>query len=94
MDISHGKQLWELCKEKYEPLWLKGGNHCNLELYPECLIHLKKFISAIKKLPHTQESTEQQGTDKPDSPSKTIEQSTDKAKPSADLREKSRTSTR
>ncbi|XP_027345891.1 alpha/beta hydrolase domain-containing protein 17B isoform X3 [Abrus precatorius] len=24
VDCSHGKQLWELCKEKYEPLWLKG----------------------------------------------------------------------
>ncbi|XP_068657303.1 uncharacterized protein [Aristolochia californica] len=23
VDCSHGKQLWELCKEKYEPLWLK-----------------------------------------------------------------------
>lgn len=51
VDISHGKQLWELCREKYEPLWLKGGNHCNLELYPEYLIHLRKFISAIEKLP-------------------------------------------
>ncbi|KAH7845924.1 hypothetical protein Vadar_007546 [Vaccinium darrowii] len=33
VDCSHGKQLWELCREKYEPLWLKGGNHCDLELY-------------------------------------------------------------
>ncbi|VVA91222.1 unnamed protein product [Arabis nemorensis] len=49
--ISHGKQLWELCKEKYEPLWLKGGNHCNLEMFPEYLPHLRKFISAIEKLP-------------------------------------------
>ncbi|XP_068643473.1 uncharacterized protein [Aristolochia californica] len=32
VDCSHGKQLWEHCKEKYEPLWIKGGNHCNLEL--------------------------------------------------------------
>lgn len=51
VDISHGKQLWELCKEKYEPLWLKGGNHCNLEMFPEYLPHLRKFISAIEKLP-------------------------------------------
>ncbi|XP_038693846.1 uncharacterized protein LOC119991579 [Tripterygium wilfordii] len=33
VDISHGKQLWELCKEKYDPLWLKGGNHCNWDFY-------------------------------------------------------------
>ncbi|KAG0465970.1 hypothetical protein HPP92_020134 [Vanilla planifolia] len=49
VDWSHGKRLWELCKEKYEPLWIKGGRHCNLELYPEYIRHLKKFISAIEK---------------------------------------------
>ncbi|KAJ8751850.1 hypothetical protein K2173_026048 [Erythroxylum novogranatense] len=49
VDWSHGKQLWDLCKEKYEPLWVKGGNHCNLELYPQYIKHLKKFISAIEK---------------------------------------------
>ena len=26
LDWSHGKQLWELCKGKYEILWLKGGD--------------------------------------------------------------------
>ncbi|CAH2048976.1 unnamed protein product [Thlaspi arvense] len=46
---SHGKQLWELCKEKYEPLWLSGGGHCNLELYPEFIKHLKKFVLALGK---------------------------------------------
>ncbi|KAG2323729.1 hypothetical protein Bca52824_006457 [Brassica carinata] len=51
VDISHGKQLWELAKEKYEPLWLKGGSHCNLEMFPEYLPHLRKFIGAIEKLP-------------------------------------------
>ncbi|XP_057961396.1 uncharacterized protein LOC131153241 [Malania oleifera] len=59
VDCSHGKQLWELCKEKYEPLWLKGGNHCNLELYPEYLKHLRKFISAIEKLPRPQNGSKQ-----------------------------------
>lgn len=49
VDCSHGKQLWALCQEKYEPLWLKGGSHCNLELYPEYLKHLKKFISYVEK---------------------------------------------
>ncbi|GLJ09764.1 hypothetical protein SUGI_0115460 [Cryptomeria japonica] len=49
VDFSHGKQLWELCKEKYEPLWLNGGGHCNLELYPEYIRHLKKFISTVGK---------------------------------------------
>lgn len=51
VDCSHGKQLWELCQEKYEPLWLKGGNHCNLELYPEYIKHLKKFVTTVQKSP-------------------------------------------
>lgn len=49
VDCSHGKQLHELCKEKYEPLWLSGGGHCNLELYPEYIRHLKKFVSHLNK---------------------------------------------
>ncbi|KAL9231319.1 hypothetical protein vseg_006560 [Gypsophila vaccaria] len=49
VDWSHGKQLHELCKEKYEPLWLTGGGHCNLELYPEYIRHLKKFVSFLNK---------------------------------------------
>lgn len=49
MDCSHGKQLFDLCKQKYDPLWVEGGNHCDLELYPEYIKHLKKFISAIEK---------------------------------------------
>ncbi|XP_057809410.1 uncharacterized protein LOC131023822 isoform X1 [Salvia miltiorrhiza] len=47
VDCSHGKQLWELCKVKYEPLWINGGGHCNLELYPEFIKHLKKFVLAL-----------------------------------------------
>ncbi|KAL8266264.1 hypothetical protein R6Q59_003608 [Mikania micrantha] len=49
VDCSHGKQLWDLCTEKYEPLWIKGGNHCDLELFPEYIRHLKKFILAVEK---------------------------------------------
>ncbi|XP_038991193.1 alpha/beta hydrolase domain-containing protein 17B-like [Hibiscus syriacus] len=51
VNCSHGKQLWELCQEKYEPLWVKGGNHCDLELYPEYIRHVKKFISSVEKTP-------------------------------------------
>ncbi|CAA6671333.1 unnamed protein product [Spirodela intermedia] len=47
VDCSHGKQLWELSKEKSEPLWLSGGGHCNLELFPEYIRHLKKFVLAM-----------------------------------------------
>ncbi|KAL9263628.1 Alpha/beta hydrolase domain-containing protein [Drosera capensis] len=51
VDCSHGKQLWELCKEKYEPLWLTGGRHCDLEHYPEYTKHLKKFIATVERPP-------------------------------------------
>ncbi|KAL5656053.1 hypothetical protein ACJX0J_035372, partial [Zea mays] len=49
VDCSHGKQLWEHCKVKYSPLWLSGGGHCNLELYPDYIKHLKKFVSSVSK---------------------------------------------
>ena len=49
VDLSHGKRLWELAKEKYDPLWVKGGGHCNLETYPEYIKHLRKFINAMEK---------------------------------------------
>ncbi|XP_047311737.1 alpha/beta hydrolase domain-containing protein 17B-like [Impatiens glandulifera] len=49
VDCSHGKQLSELCKNKYDPLWITGGGHCNLELYPEYIRHLKKFVMSLNK---------------------------------------------
>ncbi|KAL9249568.1 Alpha/beta hydrolase domain-containing protein [Drosera capensis] len=49
VDWSHGKGLWELSKEKFDPLWVKGGSHCNLETYPEYIKHLRKFINAMEK---------------------------------------------
>ncbi|KAK6931389.1 Serine aminopeptidase, S33 [Dillenia turbinata] len=101
VDCSHGKQLWELCKEKYEPLWLNGGNHCNLELFPEYLKHLRKFISAVEKLPRPQiddrRREEQLGhpanaADHRDK-SRVSTDSRDKPRPSTGQREKSRHST-
>lgn len=80
MDCSHGKQLWENCKQKYEPLWIKGGNHCDLELYPQYIKHLKKFITVIEKSPH-----QKTGSD-------LIPDQLDKPRNSIDFREKSRLS--
>ncbi|XP_015695796.2 alpha/beta hydrolase domain-containing protein 17B [Oryza brachyantha] len=57
VDCSHGKQLWEMCQNKYEPLWIEGGDHCNLETFPVYIRHLKKFISAIEKLPAEKEAS-------------------------------------
>ncbi|KAK7340722.1 hypothetical protein VNO77_21433 [Canavalia gladiata] len=80
VDCSHGKQLWEHCKQKYEPLWVKGGNHCNLELYPQFIKHLKKFIVAIEKSSHKK------------SGSGPIPDQLDKPRSSTDFREKPRPS--
>lgn len=56
VDCSHGKQLWDQCKEKYEPLWIEGGNHCDLELFPEYIGHLKKFVFTVEKSPSQRNS--------------------------------------
>ncbi|CAH8263346.1 unnamed protein product [Arabidopsis lyrata] len=50
VNISHGRRLWELAKDKYDPLWVKGGGHCNLETYPEYIKHVRKFMNAMEKL--------------------------------------------
>ncbi|RWR87301.1 protein ABHD17B isoform X1 [Cinnamomum micranthum f. kanehirae] len=34
----HGNALWKLAKEPYEPLWIKGGGHCNLEIVPTACV--------------------------------------------------------
>ncbi|XP_047317516.1 alpha/beta hydrolase domain-containing protein 17B-like [Impatiens glandulifera] len=57
VNVSHGKKLWELSKEKYEPLWIRGGNHCDLEMYPEYIRHLKKFISTVENSAATATAT-------------------------------------
>ncbi|XP_019442819.1 PREDICTED: protein ABHD17B-like [Lupinus angustifolius] len=49
VDVFHGKQLWDLSNLKYEPLWVSGGGHSNLELYPEFIKHLKKFVQTVGK---------------------------------------------
>ncbi|KAJ0030581.1 hypothetical protein Pint_14533 [Pistacia integerrima] len=59
VDLSHGKRLWELAKEKYDPLWVKGGGHCNLETYPEYIKHLRKFMNAMEKISLTKPSNKQ-----------------------------------
>jgi len=90
VDCSHGRALWELSKVKYEPLWVKGGNHCNLELYPEYIKHLKKFVNAIERSPPVKdESPESSG---PSDPSETGSESAESSQRSTDIRDKPRSS--
>lgn len=91
VDFSHGKQLWELCKEKYEPLWLKGGGHCNLELYPEYIRHLRKFISTVEKGPLPRNGS-RKSVDRSD-PSRRSTDMPEKARTSTDRSEKLRSTT-
>lgn len=91
VDCSHGKQLWELCKEKYEPLWLKGGNHCDLEHYPEYIRHLKKFISTVEKSP-SQRYSSRRSTDQFEQSRKSTDVF-EVSRKSTDRREKPRQST-
>ncbi|GKU95827.1 hypothetical protein SLEP1_g9137 [Rubroshorea leprosula] len=39
-----------MAREPYEPLWIKGGGHCNLELYPDYIRHLCKFIHEMENI--------------------------------------------
>ncbi|KAL3619497.1 hypothetical protein CASFOL_037067 [Castilleja foliolosa] len=46
----HGNGLWKLPREPYEPLWIKGGGHCNLELYPDYISHLCTFVREMENI--------------------------------------------
>ncbi|KAF5735032.1 alpha/beta hydrolase domain-containing protein 17B [Tripterygium wilfordii] len=46
----HGNGLWKLAREPYEPLWIKGGGHCNLELFPDYIRHLCRFIHEMENI--------------------------------------------
>ncbi|TQD96986.1 hypothetical protein C1H46_017385 [Malus baccata] len=46
----HGNELWKMARDPYEPLWIKGGGHCNLELYPDYIRHLCRFILEMENM--------------------------------------------
>ncbi|RXH70934.1 hypothetical protein DVH24_015556, partial [Malus domestica] len=46
----HGNAPWKMARDPYEPLWIKGGGHCNLELYPDYIRHLCRFILGIENI--------------------------------------------
>ncbi|ESR45953.1 hypothetical protein CICLE_v10003254mg, partial [Citrus x clementina] len=39
----HGNKLWKMARDLLEPLWIKGGGHYNLALYPDYIHHLCWF---------------------------------------------------
>ncbi|KAF3449306.1 hypothetical protein FNV43_RR10034 [Rhamnella rubrinervis] len=46
----HGNVLWKMARDPYEPLWIKGGGHCNLELYPDYIRHLCRFVQEMESI--------------------------------------------
>lgn len=50
VNLLHGNGLWKMAREPYEPLWIKGGGHCNLELYPDYIRHLCRFIQEMENM--------------------------------------------
>ncbi|KAM7525472.1 hypothetical protein LguiA_015374 [Lonicera macranthoides] len=46
----HGNGLWKMARDPYEPLWIKGGGHCNLELYPDYIRHLCRFVQEMENM--------------------------------------------
>lgn len=46
----HGNGLWKMAREPYDPLWVKGGGHCNLELYPDYIRHLCRFVQEMENI--------------------------------------------
>ncbi|KAL9257464.1 Alpha/beta hydrolase domain-containing protein [Drosera capensis] len=91
VDFSHGKQLWELCPNKHEPLWIKGGKHSDLELYPEFIKHLKKFVYTVERPPSHRHKS-RKSVDWPDNSRGSVDW-TDPPRNSTDQREKPRRST-
>ncbi|KAI3464172.1 hypothetical protein Pfo_020835 [Paulownia fortunei] len=80
VDCSHGKQLYELCQEKYEPLWIKGGT-----------THLKKFVSTVEK-PPSQRNMSRRSIDRPEHSRRSTD-CIEAPRKSTDRREKPRRST-
>lgn len=44
IDISHGQAIHSLCRNPVSPLWVEGGNHNDIELFPVYLDRMRKFI--------------------------------------------------
>lgn len=47
--FSHGKILNQLVKNKYDPLWVKGAGHNDIEYYPVFLYKLKQLMEDIEE---------------------------------------------
>ncbi|KAI4364754.1 hypothetical protein MLD38_020808 [Melastoma candidum] len=46
----HGHGLWKKSKDPYDPLWIKGGGHSDLEFYPDYIRHMRKFAREMESI--------------------------------------------
>lgn len=44
IDISHGIAIYEGAPQAVDPLWVEGAGHNDVELYPQYLDRLRRFI--------------------------------------------------
>ncbi|KAK7871587.1 hypothetical protein R5R35_001782 [Gryllus longicercus] len=45
IDISHGRELHNRCRNKVDPLWISGAGHNNIEIYPQFIQRLDRFLN-------------------------------------------------
>ncbi|GJP70348.1 hypothetical protein CLOP_g1292 [Closterium sp. NIES-67] len=51
VDVSHGRGLAAVCKRPFDPLFIEGARHCDLEFFPEYLKQLRRFIAYVDQHP-------------------------------------------
>ena len=55
IDFHHGLQIYELAKEKYDPLWVEGAGHNDIEHYA---VYTERLIMMMKDLDETRRKRE------------------------------------
>lgn len=45
VDFSHGQLIQQRCPRTCEPLWLDGAGHNDIEIYPQYIQRLEKYVS-------------------------------------------------
>jgi len=45
--FRHAKELYEAAKNPFEPFFIDGPNHNNIDIIPEIYNHINKFLKAL-----------------------------------------------
>merc|ERR1719220_2415547 len=60
IDFHHGLQIYELAADKYDPLWVEGAGHNDIEHYPIYTQRLLKLIKDLEEVRRKRENDAQQ----------------------------------